>query len=136
MFYQLSSLNPAVGYLPAFNVSVVPLPKLWPSCPIPAPHRGYRQERKEKEKGTSMIKKKGTKKKDKKQKRGQIYLLVLLGLPCPLNSTRFSILCSISSTNRELPVNWPRWSDWRISSHSPSGIVPFTHSTYLSARFF
>jgi len=53
----------------------------------------------------------------KGRKRGQIYFSSL-GLPRPRHSTRFSIFFSISSTNRELPVNCPRWSDSRISFHS------------------
>jgi len=45
---------------------------------------------------------------DGTEKRGQIYLFVLLGLPCPRNSTRLATFFSISSANLELPVNCPR----------------------------
>ena len=62
-------------------------------------------------------------------KKGDRFIFsTFLGLPGPRNSTRLSIFFSISSTNRGLPVNCPRWSDLRISSHSSAAMVSFTHA--------
>jgi hypothetical protein len=56
-------------------------------------------------------------------KRGQIYFSTFLGLPGPRNFTRLSIFFSISSTNRELLVNCPRFrrdKDIRLDIHIAS----------------